>query len=80
MYCDVYPHQDRRLRHTTYGETLVYRGCYERETDCVPGCFGNPEHQDCVRCCNKNMCNSARAVTFSLPVVLLCWVASKLYQ
>ncbi|XP_038052958.1 uncharacterized protein LOC119725569 [Patiria miniata] len=69
---------DRRITHTAYKETLIFRGCYERETDCVPGCFGNEEHQDCVRCCNRNMCNSARAVTFSLPVVLLAWIAARI--
>ncbi|XP_022086885.1 ly-6/neurotoxin-like protein 1 [Acanthaster planci] len=69
---------DRRITHIAYKETLVYRGCYERETDCVPGCFGNEEHMDCVKCCNKNMCNGAGVVTYSLPIVLLAWLVTRI--
>ncbi|XP_071852721.1 uncharacterized protein [Apostichopus japonicus] len=48
------------------GILVTTRGCYMRRSECVPGCRGIETHQNCEKCCEQNLCNSARSMTFNL--------------
>lgn len=53
------------------GTMVTSRGCYKRRSDCVPGCQGPPEHQTCEKCCEQNLCNNAKIVTFDILVLII---------